>query len=72
MPIYLYQCSKCERKLNTIQGMNEGLPLCCDKFMTRLPTAPSLIRVKGTGGVTSYSTNYKKDYSKEYLKSIES
>ena len=64
MPTYLYKCEKCGSKAEVIQSIVGGLPLCCGKAMTQLPTAPAMFKVKGI-----HSEGYKEGYKKEYLKS---
>ena len=50
MPIYLYRCEKCGNKLEVVQGFNEGIPLCCGKVMTKLPTTHAVFQMKGSHG----------------------
>lgn len=68
MPLYEYKCEECGNKTEVIQGIAEGIPFCCGKPMTKLPTYPAMIKMKGAGGIPIRSEGYKKGYSQEYLK----
>ena len=59
MPIYLYQCEKCGTKSEILQGIHEGLPLCCGKPMKKLPTFPTMVKVRGMGGYPSRRKQFK-------------
>lgn len=49
MPIYLYKCVKCGNKIEVLRSLSGGIPLCCDKTMARVPTAP-MLRFRGEHG----------------------
>jgi putative FmdB family regulatory protein len=61
MPIYEYQCGKCEHVLEALQKMSEEplrfCPECGADALKRLLSAPRF-RLKGSGW---YETDFKKD-----------
>ena len=69
MPIYKYECEECGNEIEVIQSMVAGIPFCCGKPMSKLPTFPAMIKKK-IGGVPIRSRGYKEGYSKEYLKGM--
>jgi len=70
MPIYLYKCEVCGSKVEMVQGITGAVPFCCGKSMTKLPTSPAIIRIKGMGGKLARNRGYKEGYSKEYLRDV--
>lgn len=64
MPIYEYQCQKCEHQFEVIQKVNADLlkdcPECSQPALVKLVSAPSF-RLKGGGW---YETDFKKDKRK--------
>lgn len=71
MPIYLYECERCQKEAEVIQVIPGKAPLCCGASMNRLPTSPAKIQIKAKGGVKIHSKGYKEGYSREYLKRLE-
>ena len=59
MPIYEYQCQRCEHRLETLQGMNdaplETCPVCGEPALVKLISAAAF-RLKGGGW---YETDFK-------------
>lgn len=69
MLTYLYQCSKCGKKVKIRQRLMRGIPLCCGKAMQALP--PLLVKTKGGGRIPIFrSAGYKAGYSREYLRRL--
>jgi len=66
MPIYLYECERCDKWIQVIQSLSGEPPICCNEAMRRLPTFPAKIGMKGI-----HSQGYKEGYSKEYLRRLE-
>lgn len=65
MPIYEYECSKCNRVLEKIIKFNEQHPTKCDCSMggtlSRIISLPSAPKFKGSGFYkTDYGTNKKR------------
>ena len=64
MPIYEYQCQKCEHVLEALQKISEEplrfCPECGAEELKRLLSAPRF-RLKGSGW---YETDFKKDKDK--------
>lgn len=64
MPIYEYQCQKCEHVLEALQKISEDplrfCPECGAEELKRLLSAPRF-RLKGSGW---YETDFKKDKDK--------
>ena len=64
MPIYEYQCSKCEHAFDELQKMDDepltDCPECNKAALVKLVSAPSF-RLKGSGW---YETDFKKDKRK--------
>ena len=64
MPIYEYQCQKCEHVLEALQKISEEplrfCPECGTEELKRLISAPRF-RLKGSGW---YETDFKKDKDK--------
>ncbi len=64
MPIYEYQCQKCEHVLEALQKISEEplrfCPECGAEELKRLISAPRF-RLKGSGW---YETDFKKDKDK--------
>jgi putative FmdB family regulatory protein len=60
MPLYEYQCGKCNHRFEKIQKYSDpapdGCPVCGGSPVTRLPSSPA-IQFKGTGW---YITDYAK------------
>ena len=48
MPLYDYRCEVCGGVKESI-----GSPCCCEKPMTRLPSFPAMVKIKGSGGYPS-------------------
>lgn len=61
MPIYEYQCGKCEHVFDVLQKMNDDplkyCPECGEPHLKKLLSAPNF-RLKGGGW---YETDFKKD-----------
>ena len=61
MPIYEYQCRKCEHLFDALQKINEeplvDCPSCGENTLKRLISAPNF-RLKGKGW---YETDFKKE-----------
>tara|TARA_R100000808_G_C2090993_1_gene111421 strand:- start:300 stop:488 length:189 start_codon:yes stop_codon:yes gene_type:complete len=59
MPIYEYECSKCEHKIEILQDIKEDAltecPVCEEEGLKKL-ISNSSFRLKGTGW---YETDYK-------------
>jgi predicted nucleic acid-binding Zn ribbon protein len=54
MPLYVYGCDKCGSKQELYQPTMEALPpKCCGEDMAKLPTFPSMVKMKGEGGYPS-------------------
>lgn len=66
MPIYEYQCEECKGIVEKIQSFDSDAPLCCGVAMSRLPTLPAKINIKGT-----HSKGYKEGYAKEYRRRLQ-
>ncbi len=49
MPIYEYYCDKCVKHIEVLQRMDTEPPLCCGKAMTKKPTHPAMVRIRGEG-----------------------
>ncbi len=67
MPIYDYQCSSCEHKLEAIQKISDAplttCPVCGKETLSKCVTAPSF-RLGGNGWYeTDFKTNNKKNLS---------
>src|SRR4030095_13596994 len=63
MPIYEFECRKCNAKLEVFQKMNDKPPVKCKKCGGRLEklVSASAIQFKGSGWyVTDYAGNGKK------------
>ena len=64
MPIYEYQCRKCEHLFDALQKINEeplvDCPSCGENTLKRLISAPNF-RLKGKGW---YETDFKKENQK--------
>jgi putative FmdB family regulatory protein len=64
MPIYEYQCRKCEHLFDALQKINEeplvDCPSCGESTLKRLISAPNF-RLKGKGW---YETDFKKENQK--------
>jgi len=65
MPIYEYKCSKCEHQFEIIQRFSdnplESCPVCGQKSIKKLVSAPSF-RLKGGGWYeTDFKTGSKKN-----------
>lgn len=69
MPIYEYQCSKCEHKLEAIQKFSDAplteCPACHESALKKLISAASF-RLKGGGW---YETDFKKEGRKQLAES---
>jgi putative FmdB family regulatory protein len=69
MPIYEYQCEKCEGTFEAIQKFSDDplteCRLCGDGAVRKLLSAPAF-RLKGSGW---YETDFKKDRQKNLVKS---
>lgn len=69
MPIYEYQCEKCEGTFEAIQKFSDApltaCRLCEDGPVKKLLSAPAF-RLKGSGW---YETDFKKDKQKNVVKS---
>ena len=69
MPIYEYQCEKCEGIFEAIQKFSDApltdCRLCADGTVKKLLSAPAF-RLKGSGW---YETDFKKDKQKNVVKS---
>jgi putative regulatory protein, FmdB family len=69
MPIYEYQCEKCEGTFEAIQKFSDApltdCRLCEDGTVKKLLSAPAF-RLKGSGW---YETDFKKDKQKNIVKS---
>lgn len=69
MPIYEYQCEKCEGTFEAIQKFSDApltaCRLCEDGTVRKLVSAPAF-RLKGSGW---YETDFKKDKQKNVVKS---
>lgn len=59
MPVYIYQCEKCKNRVEVLQGLQGGVPLCCGKAMTKMPTFPAMVKMKGMGGYPSRRKQFK-------------
>ncbi len=63
MPIYEFECKKCQAKLEVLQKMNDKPPVKCRKCGGRLEklVSQSAIQFKGSGWyVTDYAGNGRK------------
>ena len=69
MPIYEYQCTKCEHKMEALQKMSEkpllGCPACGIPGLSKLISAASF-RLKGSGW---YETDFKTGNKKQLAES---
>ncbi len=69
MPIYEYQCSKCEHQLEAIQKFSDAplsqCPACNEPALKKLVSAASF-RLKGGGW---YETDFKKEGRKQLAES---
>jgi putative FmdB family regulatory protein len=69
MPIYEYQCSKCEHQLEAIQKFSDApltdCPACHEPALKKLVSAASF-RLKGGGW---YETDFKKEGRKQLAES---
>ena len=69
MPIYEYQCTKCEHKMEALQKMSEkpllGCPACGKPGLSKLISAASF-RLKGSGW---YETDFKTGNKKQLAES---
>jgi putative FmdB family regulatory protein len=69
MPIYEYQCSKCEHRLEALQKISDAplseCPECHEQSLTKLVSAASF-RLKGGGW---YETDFKKEGRKQLAES---
>ncbi|MEQ8407187.1 MAG: zinc ribbon domain-containing protein [Gammaproteobacteria bacterium] len=69
MPIYEYQCSECEHRLEALQKISDPLltdcPECGNSALKKLVSAASF-RLKGGGW---YETDFKKDGKKHLAES---
>ena len=52
MPIYEYRCSVCGEEREVFQH-NFDVAECCGKPMTRMPSFPAMVKIKGEGGYPS-------------------
>jgi len=66
MPVYEYFCEECGKKVEVLQSLSGEAPLCCDEPMSKLPTFPAKIEIKGT-----HSKGYKEDYAKDYRRRLQ-
>ena len=55
MPIYVYWCSKCQKEVEVLQGMNDESPYCpeCGQKMEQKMTFPAMVKIRGFGGYPS-------------------
>jgi len=59
MPIYVYRCEQCGNTQDVLQNLG-GVPLlCCGKPMTKLPTFPAMVKMKGMGGYPSRRKQFR-------------
>lgn len=58
MPIYEYQCGKCEEECEKLQKYTEPAPLCCGAPMSKIVSQGSFILTKG--GVGWFKDGYTK------------
>jgi putative FmdB family regulatory protein len=69
MPIYEYQCSKCEHRLEALQKISDAplseCPECHEQSLKKLVSAASF-RLKGGGW---YETDFKKEGRKQLAES---
>ena len=69
MPIYEYQCTKCEHKMEALQKMSEkpllDCPACGKPGLSKLISAASF-RLKGSGW---YETDFKTGNKKQLAES---
>ena len=69
MPIYEYQCTKCEHKMEALQKMSEkpllDCPACGEPGLSKLISAASF-RLKGSGW---YETDFKTGNKKQLAES---
>ena len=49
MPQYIFHCEECKGIKEVICGMDADAPICCSIPMSKRPTSPAIIRVKGHG-----------------------
>jgi len=49
VPIYEYQCEGCKGIVETIQPIGAEAPSCCGASMTKRPTTPAMVHIKGEG-----------------------
>lgn len=68
MPIYEYQCRRCDHRLETLQGMNDApleiCPACNKKALVKLVSAAAF-RLKGGGWYETDFKNPKKPETKQ-------
>ncbi len=53
-----------------VRAAFNAVPMCCKKFMDRVPTAPALIRIENDRGTIKRSAGYKKGYAEEYGRDV--
>lgn len=69
MPIFIYECVVCKKGMEVRAAYN-AVPMCCKKFMNRVPTAPSLIQIRNDRGQIKRSEGYKRGYAQDYGKDV--
>jgi len=53
MPIYLFSCGECNKRLELVLPMDAEAPVCCGEPMGKLPTFPAMVKIMGEGGYPS-------------------
>ena len=70
MPLYDYRCGICKQVKEVYQSFSGDALVCCGVQMDRLLCSPSIIAIKGEGGVKVHSKGYKEGYAQDYQRRL--
>lgn len=69
MPIFVYECGVCKKRMEVRAAYN-AVPICCNKFMKKVITPPALVKVTNDRGQIKRSEGYKRGYAQDYGKDV--
>ena len=53
MPIYGWKCNRCGVTMETYTAIGGDTPIHCGEPMSKMPSFPAMVKVKGDGGYPS-------------------